>query len=130
MRPKTNPHLDLSSMVQAFPPGHPAREQSMLTPYQQMALPMLLWFLDPQRHRGEGRTTLLAHAVIELAMRGYAVPLDDISQFITSGPYRRQHYFLDVVSRILSEHYKGHLFEMKQKRSAEMELTYHGRRPR
>lgn len=133
-RPIMNPHLDLSDMVQAFPPGHPGREQPMLTPYQQMALPMLLWLLDPQRHRGEGRSTVLAHAVIELAMRGYSVPLEDLSQFINQhSEHRTRGYFMDLVARIAHEHYPGHIFNIgsvQNFRHGDGRLQYVGRRPR
>ncbi len=135
-RPRTNPHLGehFYDALKYVSPGHPAAETPMLTPYQQMALPVLLWLLDPSRNRGEGRSTLMAHAAIELAMRGHVVPLEDFSQFLSArgDKHRQARYFVDLVMRLIHEHYPGHLFNLQQPHGygIDRELVYVGRRPR
>jgi hypothetical protein len=112
------------AMFDCLPERHPAREQADLTTAQAFAYPVLLWFFDNQRNRGSGRTYLMAKVLIELAMRGEAVLVEDLSA--PEGFRTRVTRFRDTLLRVARDEYPKHLFNYKQTTNT---LTYEGRRP-
>lgn len=107
-----------------FPEGHPAREQAEFTQAQAFAYPVLLWFFDAERSRGTGRTYLMAKVLIELAMRGEKVKVEDLSA--PEGFRSRVNHFRGVVLDLIAKDYPKHLFHYRQ---TDNTLTYEGRRP-
>lgn len=128
-RPKgENPFLDIDKIGYYLPPDHPANEEPLLTPLQSFAYPILLWFFDGSRNKGQGRTYLMACICIELAKRGERVYLNDLSSWPLLGksePVRN--YFFNTVSKLLNTKFKEDIFEIRESSS---ELIYKGRRPR
>jgi hypothetical protein len=111
-------------MRNMLPEGHPANEEAGLTLFQQAAYPILLWFFDNQRNRGTGRTYLMAKVLIELAMRGETVKVEDLSA--PEGFRPRVSHFRDVVLRLAQHEYRKHIFTYRHNDNT---LTYEGRRP-
>lgn len=103
-------------------------EVRLLTPIQEFALPVLMWFFDLGRNRATGRSHLMAIVCIELAMRGEKVYLDDVSFWPTMGrsePNRGN--FMHLVGKILQENYNNHIFEIDMQNKI---MKYKGKKPR
>jgi hypothetical protein len=126
-----NPFLpDLQERIDAcLPDGHPAKETPRLTPLQKVAYESLLWFFDPQRARGSGRSYVMACVLIELAKRGYSVEVADVHMEPTDqrgAGFRRDRYMVDLILRIAAEHFPRDIFTFDFQRRR---LEYRGRRP-
>lgn len=126
---RANPFGPDETFFQYLPPDHPAAAPRMLTPLQEQVMPALMWLFDTQRNRAEGRSTVLAHVAIRLAIQGEVVHLDDVSELFTGQrtPGRRAHQFRDLVLSIAREHYRGHRFDWGERTNT---LHYVGRNPR
>lgn len=127
-----NPHVPDSVIENAkhyLPMSDPMNQPGMLTQLQAAYLPALMWLLDTQRYRAQGRSVLVAHALIRLAMQGETIYLEDVSTIPTMGTenFRRRSHFANVVLRICDEHYKGHRFDFNHQRFT---LSYKGQHPR
>lgn len=113
----------------AFPSDHPMNEDPRLTLFQRMALPVLLWFFDLERNRASGRSYLYAHVVIELALRGQEVVLEDLSTKCQEH-YRHQgrsdRHFADLVIDLTRKFYPRQVFEYNFQHNT---LRFRGRRP-
>lgn len=121
-----NPHLDIDKRI--FSPDHPMNEISLLTPLQSFALPILLWFFDGERNRGQGRSYLMACILIELAKRGERVYINDVSTWPLHGKSEKiRNHFMNMLENLLATKFKNDLFEI---RKDSQELIYKGRRPR
>lgn len=95
-----------------LPPDHPMHENHPLTLHERFALPVLLWFFDPDRHRGTGRSYLMAITYIELALRGFEVVLEDVTTIPSGRGHVKQNRFLvDQVIEITRKNYSRHRFE-------------------
>ena len=112
-----------------LPPDDPINEERLLTAYQQLAFPSVMWLVDTHRLRASGRSYLCAIAAIELAMRGHEVHLVDPSIVLTHGVdhYQRHRHFGQLVERVAREKFPRHRFEF---RLADHTMRYLGRRPR
>jgi hypothetical protein len=109
-----NPHLDIDKQLQMLPRNHPAREESFLTPLQSTILPGLLWLFDPDRNRGQGKTYLIAVTMIELAIRGYIINVEDYSQSLTNREsIRSDQYLMEMIEKIMHVHYPRLSYEYK-----------------
>jgi hypothetical protein len=117
---------DISAYKTYLPTDHPMNEEAILTSTQAFALPVLMWLIDPDRNRATGRSTVVAHALIELAKRGRVVQLEDLSLTSTQQSNRHRQAFKEVVMRIAREHYPRDIFDVSL---SENELRYVGRRP-
>lgn len=111
-----------------LPTSHPMNNETMLTQLQAAYLPALMWLFDGQRYRAQGRSTLLAHVAVKLAMQGERVFLEDFTESMTRNLTRSMSQrFAETVLRICNEEYHGHRFNFNpQDRS----LEYKGRHPR
>lgn len=111
-----------------LPASHPMCHEETLTQLQAAYLPALMWLLDGQRYRAQGRSTLLAHVAIKLAMQGERVFLEDFTESMTRNLTRSMSQrFAETVLRICNTQYAGHRFNFNpQDRS----LEYRGRHPR
>jgi hypothetical protein len=123
---------DMQEMCERMlPPDHPANETPRLTPLQKVAYESLLWFFDPQRARGSGRSYVMACVLIELAKRGYSVEVADVHMEPTDAkggyyPHRRR-YLVDLIMRITAQHYPRDIFHYNHTQNR---LEYRGRRPK
>ncbi len=129
MKPKNeNPFLNIDKIKDTFPPNHPANEDPLFTPLQSFAYPILLWFFDGNRNRGQGRTYLMACICIELAKRGERVYLNDVSSWPLLGKSEKtRNYFINTINLILDTKFKNDIFEIREN---SQELIYRGRRPK
>lgn len=120
--------IERDRLIDSLPPGHPAAEENSLTLFQQQALPTLLWFFDQDRSRATGRSHLMAYVLIELAMRGQRVRLEDLS--VQAGErdlgqrWRRQ--FADMVLGIAHREFPHDIFHYNYSQNL---LEYRGRKP-
>lgn len=132
MKPKENypPGMEYfkDKALVCLPAEHPANEVPMLTELQRAYLPALLWLFDVDRNRGTGRSTLFAHVLIELAIRGEEVKLEDLSRCVRDRTgYQRSRIFAENVLRIAHTCYPGYRFEYLDNQNT---LRIAGRRPR
>jgi hypothetical protein len=127
MKPKEFCAVDRDRILDTLPPGHPFAEENRLTMFQQQALPTLLWFFDQQRNRATGRSHLMAYVLIELAMRGQRVVLEDLSLAPENRhSYRTNRRFAETVLEVTYREFQGHLFDYDHGRNT---LQYRGRKP-
>lgn len=104
------------------------RQDETLTQLQAAYLPALMWLFDRNRYRAQGRSTLVAHAAIRLAMQGERVFLYDLSEALTGPTDRRLNQrFVNLVLHICGTRYEGHRFEFRQHDNS---LEYRGQHPR
>lgn len=126
-----NPHLDndfIKQLENSLPPGHPGNESYYLTQLQSIVYPSLLWFFDSTRNLGQGRSFLMAAVLIELAMRGQEVVIEDCSIIPRHGSQvRMQKYLINTIWQQIEKYHKEHIFEYRQSTNT---LIYKGRRPR
>lgn len=128
-KPREFSAVDPHVLSAHMPSGHPAVEDQRLTLFQQQALPALLWFFDLERNRATGRSHLMAHVLIELAMRGQKVVLEDLSaaaQDCYRGHHGRPTRFAATVLGLAQTVYAGHYFDYDHGQNT---LRYRGRRP-
>ena len=109
-------------------PGHPMAQSRVLTQLQEAYLPAFMWMFDSQRFRAQGRSTLLAHVAILLAMQGERVFLEDFSESMTRHLTRQMsRRFADLVLTIVSKDYPRDRFSIDPQG---LTLEYRGRHPR
>jgi hypothetical protein len=126
-----NPYLDDNfaiNLKNSLPNDHPANEKPKLTVLQSFAFPILLWFFDGLRNRGQGRSQLMAYVLIELAMRGEQVYVNDLTTWPLNGKTERiRNHFVNQLMDIIDKEFKNHYFEYRKDQCV---LIYKGRKPR
>jgi hypothetical protein len=110
-----------------MPPANPMRDDMVLTSTQSFALPVLLWLMDTNHHLGEGRSEVMAHVLIQLAMKGNKVKLHDYSRYWSDQSFTPTKLMMERVSRLIDtcHWYKGERFVIKQNDST---LEYVGKK--
>lgn len=102
-------------------------QEETLTQLQAAYLPALMWLFDGQRYRAQGRSTLLAHVAIRLAMQGERVFLEDFTESLTRRLTRAMSSrFAETVLLLCHRKYAGHRFNFNP---SDRSLEYRGRHP-
>lgn len=116
MKDNQNPFLP-DTIIDQLP-----QSKRMLTQLQSFAFPILIWFFDKNTNRAQGRTVLMAHIHINLAIRNGKSKLIDYSvgtDYISTFPR--------VVKQIVDEHYKKYKFNYKHSTN---EIEFVGIKPK
>lgn len=126
-----NPHVPdhIIERTKAYLPlSHPMNSDAQLTQVQTAYLPALMWLFDSQRYRAQGRSTLLSHAAIRLAMQGETVYLEDFSESMTRPLTRHMSArFADTTLRLCNTEFRGHRFGFSP---SDRSFIYRGQHPR
>jgi hypothetical protein len=86
-----------------------------------------MWLFDGQRYRAQGRSTLLAHVAIRLAMQGETIQLEDLTESLTQRrTTQMSRRFTDTVLSLCNSRYPGHRFEFDHDYQT---LRYRGKHP-